>query len=473
MSAWILHPMIIYRVIAITILTAHGLLAAACSHIGNLPINQATADPNAGLAIGAEPIVTSEDDLIVGLAFSGGGTRAAAFSFGVLKEIERTEVVLRGKKVPLIDHINFVSGVSGGSVTAAYFGLKKRAALADFRERFLVKNAEEALNSRIGPVNIALGLGGGVNEDYRFRNWLDANLFDGATFSRLLAERRPYVFINATDIYNRTPFLFIRAQFSSFCSNLADYPISSAVAASAAVPVAFLPILLQTYPDGCKANVPPWLLKAPQNPKASPLSKAWAKAAASHRDGSMKYIKLLDGGLVDNYGLSGFTISRELAETPYGPLTIREALKLRKFIFLLVDSGAEPKKDWAQKLEGPSGMDFISALADVGVDAAARASYSAFESTMNNWRDAMVRWRCSVPRAEVAKVVGPVPWNCGDLQFFIGRVDFDDLGPDRAKKLNAVPTSFKLPVETVDELIVAGNDALSANATYRKFLARR
>jgi NTE family protein len=68
-----------------------------------------------------------------------------------------------------------------------------------------------------------------------------------------------------------------------------------------------------------------------------------------------------------------------------------EALKLRRFMFLLIDSGAEPKKDWAQKLEGPSGVEFISALADVGVDAAARASYSAFQSTMKNWREALVR----------------------------------------------------------------------------------
>ena len=30
--------------------------------------------------------------MLVGLVFSGGGTRVAAFSFGVLQEIDRTEV---------------------------------------------------------------------------------------------------------------------------------------------------------------------------------------------------------------------------------------------------------------------------------------------------------------------------------------------------------------------------------------------
>ena len=445
------------------------LLIAGCAHLSNLPSNLATADANAGLSIGGEPIVTSDDDLLVALAFSGGGTRAAAFSFGVLHGMDSSSIQVRGHSIPLVDHINFVSGVSGGSVTAAYFGLKKRAALADFRERFLIQNAEEELNSRVSLANLALGLGGGVNQDYRLRNWLDAHLFEGATFSSLLARPRPYVWINATDIYNRVPFLFVRSQFSGFCANLADYPISAAVAASAAVPVAFLPIVLETYPDRCKPNIPAWLRKAEQNTNGTGIAHAWAQAAVRHRDGSMKYIKLLDGGLVDNYGLSGFTIARETAETPYGPLTKREALKLRRMLFLLVDSGNDPKRDWAQKLEGPSGAQFIAAIADVVVDAAARSSYTAFESTMKTWREELVRWRCSLPRSAVTKQIGAGAWNCRDVQFFIGRLDFNALGPERSAKLNTIPTNFKLPAESVDELIAAGRDALLSSPVYRNF----
>ena len=138
-------------------------------------------------------------------------------------------------------------------------------------------------------------------------------------------------------------------------------------------------------------------------------------------------------------------------------------------MFLLVDAGNEPKKDWALKLDGPSGAEFISALAGVGVDAAARLSYSAFELTMKNYRDALVRWRCSLPKAEVTKIIGQGSWSCSDLQFFIGRVDFDQLETERAKRLDAIPTRFKLPVETVDELIAAGGDALLRSPTYRNF----
>ena len=45
------------------------------------------------------------------------------------------------------------------------------------------------------------------------------------------------------------------------------------------------------------------------------MLKAFADALYSYHDGKTKYVKLLDGGLVDNFGLSGFTISRLSART--------------------------------------------------------------------------------------------------------------------------------------------------------------
>src|SRR4029079_6478832 len=126
---------------------------------------------------------TAGDDVLVGLAFSGGGTRAAAFSYGALQEIDQTAVHTRNGTHSLLNNVGFVSGVSGGAVTAAYFGLKKRAALADFRERFLIRNAEAGLNTSIDPLSLVKALGGGVNDVKIFSRWLNENVFDGATFA--------------------------------------------------------------------------------------------------------------------------------------------------------------------------------------------------------------------------------------------------------------------------------------------------
>ena len=134
-------------------------------------------------------LAVAEDDLLIGLAFSGGGTRAAAFSFGVLSAFDDIPVPRASDK--LLDRLDFISGVSGGSVTAAYFGLKKRAALSDFRERFLLQNAEEGLQTTLSLATMGRALGGGINDQQGFTRWLDAHLFHGATYGQFRAVGPP------------------------------------------------------------------------------------------------------------------------------------------------------------------------------------------------------------------------------------------------------------------------------------------
>ena len=375
-------------------------LLAGCASIDNQPVNRPLAGnlPDA-MIVGTEGTSYS-DDLMIGLAFSGGGTRAAAFSYGVLAEIDRVQVPGRGGTTSLLDRVDFVSGVSGGSVLAAYFGLKKRAALDDFRERFLLRDAEESLSTGVSPFSITRALAGGVNDSTQFPRWLDTNLFEGATFREFRSDRRPRVWINASDIYNRTSFVFGATAFGALCSDLSSYPIADAVAASAAVPVLFAPVVIQSFPRECNARLPEWIQRARNNPNAPPMLKSFADAIARYHDGSMPYVKLLDGGLVDNFGLSGFTIARMSSETPYGPFTPQQAVKLRRSIFVVVDAGRAPSGDWVQTVEGPRGVDLVMAAADTATEAALRASFTAFESTMADWQQQLVRWRCGLSAAQ-------------------------------------------------------------------------
>jgi NTE family protein len=277
--------------------------------------------------------------------------------------------------------------------------------------------------------------------------------------------------INATNIYSRTPFLFSPPTFAAACSDITRYPIAAAVAASAAVPAAFAPVVIETFPDQCQTPLPAWIRKAAADESAPPLLHAYAKGLVDIRDGKVKYVKLFDGGLVDNYGLSGMTIMRAGQQTPYGPLRPEEAVNLRRFLFLVVDAGQAPQGDWSQTLKGPEGKELVGAVVDVLVDANAHASYSAFEATMQSWRNDMVRWRCGLKAAEVRRLRGQGGrWNCRDLKITVARISFDQLGAARARRLNQVPTSFTLPAETVDELTQAGGDALEGNAAYKKFL---
>src|ERR1700722_7403614 len=460
---------VIIRCLGVALCAA--LLAGCATTIHNAPINRPLSSSVGESVDRGQRASAGGDDVLIGLAFSGGGMRAAAFSYGVLSEFDETRIRSPKTAESLVDRIDFLSGVSGGAVTAAYFGLKGRAALADFRERFLLRNAEESLATGFTPTNVFRAYEGGVNDAEQFPRWLDDNLFHGATFREFDSQHRPRVWINASDIYNRTAFVFNDSTFSAICSDLASYPIASAVAASAAMPVVFAPVVLQSFPDRCAAQVPDWIEKAQNNPPAPPIPKEAAAAIIRYRDGSVPYIKLLDGGLVDNYGLSGFTIARLSADTPYGPLTAQQAVNIRRVLFLVVDGGRGLSGDWARTAEGPSGPEIVWAAADTAIDSSVRSSFTAFDRTMSEWRDTLIRWRCGLSAPARARYGKTDRWDCKDLKFFVGRINFDELGRQRAAALNAVPTRFKLTPDEVDAVVAAGRDALRANPTFRAFLA--
>jgi len=452
--------------VSAVLVTVCAAILAGCATVynlpGNAPLGEALADNNFG-----REVPGYDDDVLLGLSFSGGGMRAAAFSFGVLTELDRSRVGSNHAKT-LLDRVDFVSGVSGGSVTAAYFGLKQRAAIEDFRERFLLRNAEEGLNTRISLGNIGRALGGGVN-DSQFTDWLDRNLFDGARFDTFREDRRPRVWINASDIYNRTPFVFGKTAFDALCSDIRSYRVAEAVAASAAVPLAFAPIVLETYPGGCATQLPAWIERARRDPNAQPLLRSFAEATARYHDGSMRYVKLLDGGLVDNYGLSGFSIGMLAAQRPFEPMNERQAVKVRRIMFLVVDAGRGISGDFAQRIEGPSGVELVSAAADTAIDAGVRSSYAAFTGLANDWVGKVKHWRCGLSAAERARLGVGNNWRCNDVNLFIDRVNFDQLAPARAGILNAIPTRFSLPADQVDLLIGSGADALRQSKPYQAF----
>ena len=441
---------------------------AGCASVHNNPVNEpAQGSVVDQLHLGFKE-VADEDDLLIGLSFSGGGTRAAAFSFGVLSEFDRIPVP-RGRD-KLLDRLDFISGVSGGSVTAAYYGLKKRAALSDFRERFLLQNAEEGINTTLTLATMGRALGGGINDSQGFTDWLDRNLFHGATFGQFREVGPPRVWINASDIYNRVPFVFSATAFTAICSDLTKFPLSNAVAASAAVPVAFAPIVVKAYPGACNDPLPSWVSRAAHDRTASPMLRSFASAIERYREGKVPYIKLLDGGLVDNYGLAGFTIARESSNTPYGPMTPQQAVRLRRALMLVVDAKAGLSGDWVRTVEGPTGIDLVKAAIDTTIDASVGASYTAFERTMGDWQNALIKWRCGLSAAERSRYGVPAGWNCRDLRFFVSRLGFDQLDPARAAELGKVPTRFHLPPQQVDEVIDAGRDALRINPVVQSFL---
>ena len=232
----------------------------------------------------------------------------------------------------------------------------------------------------------------------------------------------------------------------------------------------FAPVVIQGFPGRCPIALAGLGRSARADTNAPPLLKSFADAMERYRTGEVRYVKLLDGGMVDNYGLGRLHHRAACLDTPYGPLEPEEAVKLRRLLFLVADAGRAPSGTWAQTVEGPTGVNLITAASDTATESGAVGSYSAFQDTMDEWQETLVNWRCKLSAAERRRYGAPPGWNCQDVKFFVGRTSFEQLGPEREAALNAVETNFHLPPDQVEMLIAAGRDALKTNKVFNAFL---
>ncbi len=238
-----LSALILFAALIISTMAASG-----CAHY---PVNArlASLNPIAGYRFENAVVQTNSDDLWLALAFSGGGTRASALSYGVLQELALTQVGSPGNEHRLLDDIKMISSVSGGSFTAAYYTLWGDRIFSDYESRFLKKRIETGLILRLAePWNWVRLASPKFSTSDLAAEYYDHLLFKGATFGDLAPKSaRPFLIVNATDLAIGARFEFTQDQFDLLSSDLSQFPIARAVAASAAFPPYFGPLVLKNY----------------------------------------------------------------------------------------------------------------------------------------------------------------------------------------------------------------------------------
>lgn len=125
------------------------LLLCSCSLVSYQPLETIDKiDPDSGYRLGSR-FGQSEDDTLLVLAFSGGGSRAAAFGYGVLEQLNRQQVEIGGRRQSLLESTDLVYGVSGGSVLAAYYSLHGKDSIPAFEKRFLKQNFQRQVAGQV------------------------------------------------------------------------------------------------------------------------------------------------------------------------------------------------------------------------------------------------------------------------------------------------------------------------------------
>ena len=254
------------------------LLISGCTSYGvidNVPQSGVTSEEPYSIFT-AERRGTGDMTLI--LAFSGGGTRAAALAYGVLQELRDTPTLIDGRRRRVLDEIDVISSVSGGSFTSAYYGLHGDRIFEDFEELFLKRNVQrDLLKGLFNPLRWFSSTG----RTEMAVQYYEDTLFRGATYADMIGDGNPMILINASDLGYGVRFSFVQEYFDLLCSDLSSFPVARAVAASSAVPILFHPIVVENFAD-CGVDKPAWLADA--EARASEMGRGATKyASVIHR----------------------------------------------------------------------------------------------------------------------------------------------------------------------------------------------
>jgi NTE family protein len=430
------------------------LAFAGCSwqYTVNAPL-EGPADPGTGYryhnVLGEE----NGDGLVIAMSFSGGGMRAAALAYGVLERLAAERIRWQGRDKRLLDEVDVITAVSGGSMTAAYYALHGDDIFRHFEERFFKRNLQDQLEDRIIALTALPRL---LSDRYgrvdMMQELLDELVFEGRTFAELTARRRkPFVVITATDMSLGARFEFTQDTFDLLCSDLDKLPIARAVAASSAVPVVLSPVTLWNYAGRCSAGMPP-LREARGEMVQRQQQRVLELESYLDRD-KRPYIHLLDGGLSDNVGLRGVLEGAALFGGLNNALRATGLRSVRKLVFISVNAETEADRAVDASANTPTLRQVARALADIPIN---RYSWET-QLYANQRLDAWTREQQSIP----------------GNQLEVYRITVSLAGvaaPDKRAFFMSVPTALQLPPETVDSIRRAASELLDESPDYRRLV---
>jgi NTE family protein len=452
------------------------LLEGCATRPVNPPIKQ--VDPGAGYRFEtrqAQARSNNKETLVV-LAFSGGGTRAAAFSYGVLEFLKRTEIVgPNGNKSRLIDQVDVITGVSGGSFTALAYGLYGDKLFDLYEKAFLKRDVQGEIISRaFNPGNWGNLASNGFGRSELAAQLYDEILFKDATYGDLIRGNGPMILASATDISTGARFVYNQGFFDVICSDLSAVKLSRAAASSSAVPVVLSSITLNNYGGTCNMNVPAWakpFVDSPNPPRPAARAIRSLKSTQAFGDGAHRpYLHLVDGGVADNVGMRGVLDALEILESLHiagQPTPLDYAHRVVVFV---VNSVSAPPTKWDESEDPPGTIATLLKAAGTPIDQNSFESVEQLKDMAENWRtlrmigksaamasnkDPAVAKALRVPNAEIYAI---------DVSFagLTDKAEFD--------YLNNLPTSFVLPPEAVDRLRAAAGTIILASPDFQQVI---
>ena len=458
----------------VVLVLAAALLAGCAARPVLPPIAKALPDEGYRIA-GREAATAGKDNLVV-LAFSGGGTRAAAFSFGVLEYLRRTEITgPDGRVGRLLDGVDLITGVSGGSFTALAYGLYGDRLFDEYEARFLKRDVQgEILARTLDPLYWARLWSTDWGRSELAADLYDEILFEGATYGDLARRRGPLILASATDISTGARFVFSQQTFDILCTDLGAMRLSRAAAASSAVPVVLSPVTIDNRGGTCGASLPAWaqrFVNSADPPRPAARAIRSLKSLEAYADGASRpYIHLVDGGVSDNLGMRGVLDALELMEALYDVGAPNALDRVRRVVVIIVNSMSTPATDWDRSEVPPGPISVLLKASGVPIDHYSYEAIELLKDTAARWRTMGIIRDSAAMKANTDPVVAAAV-RAPDTAIYAIDVSFAALAdPAERAYLNQQPTSFVLPDEAVDRLRAAAGTIMANSPEFRRLL---
>lgn len=393
------------------------------------------------------------DDIYLVLSFSGGGTRAAAFSYGILEALRDTNYDDTDPQNNLLSEVDLISSVSGGSFTAAYYGLFGDQIFVDYEQKFLKQNIQSTLlRSLFNPINWFKFVVTGFNRTEVAVNYYDNYIFNGKTFADFKHDM-PAIRINATDLSGGQPFVFRQEYFDLLCSDLSQFRVSRAVTASSAVPIAFAPIVLRNYHD---CNATQFFENLIKHNRSTSNVRLKLTLNALHRyidKGQIDFVHLVDGGIADNLGIRALYDTVNIAGG-VEEIAEKRATKPPKYLILMiVNAAVSPENDMDKNSREPPILAQVNAVSSAQINRFSVESIELLRENIHLWAQ------------QLSKTAGY------EVKPFFIQIDFNGIQDERRNRLlNMVSTSLSLPEQQVNDLRSAAKTLLENSPEFQRLL---
>lgn len=409
------------------------------------------------------------DELFVCVAMSGGGTRAAAFAYGVLQALRDIRID-HNELGSFLDEVDCLSGISGGSFAAAgYVVLGRDAFFREFPERFLERNVQGTLALSVAnPMNLVRLMSPYFSRIDLAAELYDRLLFGMTTYAALDPNRRPFLIVNATNMADGAGFEFTQEHFDFLGSDLRSVPIARAVAASSAFPFLLSPVTMWSYPGPYSERLRLDVARALEDRETNLFRYRWARNMQDLTTRATKYIHLLDGGLADNVGarpiINAFSRERGF---------VRRRMnngQIRRFVVLLVNAKTAPAEHLTQSPHSPGIIGVGGAVTSTPMDNFSTDTIELMQRMVTDDEKAQrAITDCNVHLA----VCVPPPRLLPTLPAVRGCVielSFEGLDPASRNELLNYPTSFSLTDAQVRNLLAAGPELLRRSQDFQRLL---